>query len=106
MQGQRNGARGATHGTPDVQSGGDQAPVTITTNRRHLETIRSTLLLDLSKQMEAAVEEVQHLGELPNSFSRNEAHDVRSQVSWIVETIETLDDLGWAREAEWKGYRA
>lgn len=105
MQANPTGAGGAM---PD-----DQQPVTITTTRRHLHTLRTVMLRDLDELLKGAEESIHHMAETSTDWTgegdlpaHTRAHDTRSHVAWIVEAVETLDDLGWAREAEWKGYRA
>lgn len=90
----------------EVAGEGDLAPVTITTNVRHLHTMRYAMLRELKTLCEGAAESVHELSEVVCDFQGTRAYDTRSHVEWITEAVQALDDLGWARETEWKGYRA
>lgn len=110
MHDEPNAGDGTPSGTPDDRSGADQVPVSITTNRRHLHTLRSNVLRDLEELLEGAVSMVNDLHTAEPDWREGirhvRAHDARSRMAWIVEAVETLDDLGWASEADWTGYRA
>lgn len=87
-------------------AGGDAAStkVVITTTPQHLQTLRDATLRELHQLLDTAAEEVDQLTVCGGELDSTLAYDVRSHMSWIVEAIETLDDLGWARDAGWKGY--
>lgn len=102
MHGQGTDGRGCPRGSaaPD-----DQAAVEITTNVRRLNALRAVALRDLLEMLEFLTPEIHEMSERADHFANPRAYDVRTHAAWVVEAIGTLDDLGWARETGWKGYR-
>lgn len=90
---------------PDPSNLDDQEPVAITTNVRRLRVLRAVMLRDLHELVEGFEKEIHEMSENGDPFGDFKALDVRCHASWIVEAIGVLDDLGWAREVEWTGYR-